>query len=178
MFDVISSSLNEKGYLQTWKSEILHRAVKPLFEAGVLKPRNVFLDGKRDDRQILKLKLLLDVLNKLGLRNTKEMLALEAGADLKELEDGRDDLFGIRPEDRETQLDVLWRICGKEYLLANDSATVPAPSEDDKEEQDKDTTEESQDPFETAVSKLEITLDNMDETKEHGEGVTDQEHVI
>lgn len=149
LFDVILNTLTDKGHIQAWKSEILCRAVRPLYETRVLTPVKV---GQDD---LLKLRLLMDLLNKLQLNNTKDMLLCELDAEGVDLESGLTEILGTRAE---PYLQVLWELAGYTEESCGRDTHQSSPVKD---------LQASQDLFETAI---DLKLDEMSIEDQDREG--------
>lgn len=93
LFDVILGTLTERGHIHAWKSELMYQAVKPLYETGVIPRRKVDFG---ENRNVLKLRLLMDLLAQLGLDNTRKMLLSEVDVGDEDLEVDIPDLAGKR----------------------------------------------------------------------------------
>lgn len=159
LFDVILGTLNEKGYIQTWKSDMMCRAVKPLYTTGVLPRRKVLKSDSEDD--FLKLHLLMDLLTQLGLDNTRKMLLTEVDAGDEDLVKGVADLSDKKTDAKEPLLHVLMRIAGhfeQEDETAKDQERLPDPNSSSKDL-------ENEDLFETAIEEQlgDLTIGGVDD---------------
>lgn len=147
LFDVILGTLTERGHIQAWKSELMYHAVKPLYETGVIPRKKVDIG---DNRNVLKLRLLMDLLAQLGLDNTRKMLLSEVDVGDEDIQADIPDLAEKRKNTEEPLLNVLLRITGhgdQEDTTAQDQEHLP-----DLNSSSKDLANE--DLFETAVEEL------------------------
>lgn len=154
LFDVILRTLTEKGHIQAYKSELMYRAVKPLYESRVLERIKV-LNGEEKDRSrnLIKLRLLMDLLKKLNLESSWQMLLAEVDPDGEDLETGLENFLKETAENdrQEPVLSALLRIASP----AVDNEKDQCPTEEITPSKDP---ESSQDLFETAI---DIKLDEM-----------------
>lgn len=156
LFDVILNNLTEKGYIHTWKSELMYWTVKPLYESGVLKRIKLKSDNETevDQRRLLKFRLLLDFLDKLGLEKTKQMLMCELEADKIDLNEIIPELTSKMENEQETYLGVLFRMTDNRINTSTTMNEARASGSPPKYQPDR-----SQDFFVTATDiKIDETL--------------------
>lgn len=160
LFDVILSTLTEKGHIHAWKSELMYQAVRPMYESGVLPRIKVGNGEKGDPEKLLKLRLLMDLLNKLGLNYTRKMLLTEVDeANEVDLDSGLDRIVKEKAEDQEPYLQTLWRLSGKTKEADQSTTDQSILPENNRTTNDPETT---QDLFETAIDMKidEMTLED------------------
>lgn len=160
LFDVILSTLTEKGHIHAWKSELMYQAVRPMYESGVLPRIKVGNGEKGDPEKLLKLRLLMDLLNKLGLNYTRKMLLTEVDeANQADLDSGLDRIVKEKAEDQEPYLQTLWRLSGETKEADQSTTDQSILPENNRTTNDPETT---QDLFETAIDMKidEMTLED------------------
>lgn len=169
LFDVISSTLREKGFIQQWKSELMLRAVQPLYKASELPCVRL----ENENYNILKLQLLLDLFEKLGLENTKQMITSEV--DTKDLDSKvhiKEFMQKTTLAENEPFISALWRTSGPGYMDSVTADDPEVPAEDvGSSTKEIDCDESQHDLFETAISRLETELGEtlINEDGEEGE---------